>query len=515
LDWQFVLIASSAREDAVMFAPRVAKAPTKAAESPISKLIPQRSLPAHQRFGYHQGSAPENMAVREAPRGLSWDFSKISMSSPDWADRPQTSFPATAFRLPGLMQRKLAIGSVDDPLEHEADRVADQVMGMPVPQVSLTSAPPQINRKCASCEEEASKTLQPKRAGAPETAGGEAPGIVHEVLRSPGQALDAPTRAYMEPRFGRDFSGVRIHTDQRAQDSARKINASAYTVGQEVVFAAGRYRPDSGEGRKLLAHELSHTVQQSRSGGSTGSAGMSGAALGVHRQEASSQKPQEESRPAETTVFVSWDDLLNRKLTLPSLLQPRPQQPLLPSPGTLTLGSGPQTGSLLAPSSLFNFPPITSGGQAPSISPPSSAPSPFLPTPGPSSAQPAGPAPAAPSRLSVINSGRLSVGLRLGFPDLETAPGTPPSAAQQALQQGQILNQILTGQVPSAWQSLDKGKLAGALWGIFSTYIAPDVARKITSSLSGKAGPGGVSYELDAVLLTDFSGGGISFTLRL
>jgi hypothetical protein len=116
--------------------------------------------------------------------------------------------------------------------------------------------------------------------------------------------------------------------------------------------------------------------------------------------------------------------------------------------------------------------------------------------------------------LSVINSGRLSVGLRLGFPDLECAPGTPPSAAQQSLQQGQVLNQILTGQVPSAWQSLDKGKLAGALWGIFSTYIAPDAARKITSSLSGKAGPAGVSYELDAVLLSDFSGGGISLTLR-
>jgi hypothetical protein len=265
------------------------------------------------------------------------------MSPPRRAERLLPSSPAAAFALPGLIQPRLAIGSVDDPLEHEADRVADQVMRMPDPQVSQTSTPLQINSKCASCEEEAGSTLQPERAWVSETAGSEAPAILNDVLRSPGQALDPATRAYMEPRFGRDFSRVRIHTDRRAQESAREINAMAYTAGQEVVFAAGQYRPSTGEGRKLLAHELSHTLQQP----------SSGAALGVYRQEAPSQKPKKGSQPAEATVFVSWDELLNRKLTLPSLLQPRQQQPLLPSPGTLTLGGGPQTGSLLPPSPIY------------------------------------------------------------------------------------------------------------------------------------------------------------------
>lgn len=353
------------------------------------------------------------------------------------------------------------------------------------------------------------------RATAPSASNTEVPPIVHEVLRTGGEPLDAGTRSFFETRFGRDLSHVRIHNDALSQESARPINARAYTVGRDMVFAAGQYRPHSAEGQKLLAHELSHTVQQSTCVGSSAT---------LHRQEAIPQKPEEKkSQPVEATVHVSWDDLLNRKLTLPSLLQPRQQQPLLPSPGTLTLGGQRQTGSTLAPGSLFNFPPLTSssplgvGGPIPPTLSPSAPSGPNLTTSTPGTGQqPAQPAPAAPSRLSVINSGSLSVGLRLGFPDLENThkPGTPPSGAQQALQQAQIMNQIITGQVPSAWQSLDKGKLAGAVWGIFSTYIAPDAARKITSSLSGKIGKSGPSNELDAVLLTDFSGGGISFTLR-
>jgi hypothetical protein len=88
------------------------------------------------------------------------------------------------------------------------------------------------------------------------------PPIVHEVLRSPGQPLDAQARAFFEPRFGHDFSTVRIHTDTAAAESARAVNAQAYTVGREVVFAQGRYAPTTGPGRSLLAHELTHAVQQ-------------------------------------------------------------------------------------------------------------------------------------------------------------------------------------------------------------------------------------------------------------
>ncbi len=381
----------------------------------------------------------------------------------------------------------LMVGSTNDPVEREADTMAAHLTGAPAQHTSRSTAA-------------ASNT--------------EAPPIVHEALRTGGEPLDTGTRSFFEPRFGRDLSAVRIHNDALSQQSARPINARAYTVGQDVVFASGQYQPHSAQGQRLLAHELSHTVQHSAHGSSP---------TALHRQEATPQKPEEKKpQPIETTVSVSWDDLLNRKLTLPSLLQPRQQQPLLPSPGTLTLGGQPQTGSTLAPGSLFNFPPLTSSsplgsvGLIPPTLSPSTPPGPNLTGPTPGAGQPAQPAPAAPSRLSVINSGSLSVGLRLGFPNLENTdkPGTPPSGAQQALQQAQIMNQIITGQVPSAWQSLDKGKLAGAVWGIFSTYIAPDAARKITSSLSGKIGKSGPSYELDAVLLTDFSGGGISFTLR-
>ncbi len=85
---------------------------------------------------------------------------------------------------------------------------------------------------------------------------------VHEVLRSPGQPLDATTRAFMEPHFGHDFSGVRVHTDVKAAESARAVNALAYTVGSDVVFGNGHYVPQSNEGRRLMAHELTHVVQQ-------------------------------------------------------------------------------------------------------------------------------------------------------------------------------------------------------------------------------------------------------------
>jgi Domain of unknown function (DUF4157) len=89
------------------------------------------------------------------------------------------------------------------------------------------------------------------------------PPLVAEVLGSPGRPLDTTTRAVMEARLGHDFAGVRVHTDQRASESARAVNAVAYTVGSDLVFAACRYAPTSTEGERLLAHELIHVVQQS------------------------------------------------------------------------------------------------------------------------------------------------------------------------------------------------------------------------------------------------------------
>jgi hypothetical protein len=88
------------------------------------------------------------------------------------------------------------------------------------------------------------------------------PPIVHQTLGSPGHPLDASTRAFMEPRFGHDFSQVRVHTDSQAGDSARAISAHAYTAGNDIAFAPGKYQPNTQSGRHLLAHELAHTVQQ-------------------------------------------------------------------------------------------------------------------------------------------------------------------------------------------------------------------------------------------------------------
>jgi Zn-dependent peptidase ImmA (M78 family) len=107
---------------------------------------------------------------------------------------------------------------------------------------------------------EDSGTLDRKAVDGRPVAG--VPPIVHEVLRSPGQPLDTASRAFFEPRFGHDFSKVRVHTDERAAQSARSVNALAYAVGRDIVFDSQQYAPHSIAGRKLLAHELSHVVQQ-------------------------------------------------------------------------------------------------------------------------------------------------------------------------------------------------------------------------------------------------------------
>ena len=88
------------------------------------------------------------------------------------------------------------------------------------------------------------------------------PPIMRHASRSAGKPLDPGTRAWMEPRFRHDFSGVRVHSDGAAAESARALNASAFTLGRDVYFGQGRYEPESSAGRKLLAHELTHVVQQ-------------------------------------------------------------------------------------------------------------------------------------------------------------------------------------------------------------------------------------------------------------
>jgi hypothetical protein len=177
----------------------------------------------------------------------------------------------------------LRIGEPNDSFEQEADRVAEEVMTGGRLQWSLSStgigAP--LQRKCscggsAGAEEECEECKK-ERVGAQllqrstenHAEPADVPPIVYKVLRSPGRPLDARSRAYLEPRFGHDFSGVRIHADGEAAASARTVNALAYTVGKHVVFGAGAYAPGTAAGRKLLAHELTHTIQQSSYGFTT------------------------------------------------------------------------------------------------------------------------------------------------------------------------------------------------------------------------------------------------------
>ena len=127
-----------------------------------------------------------------------------------------------------------------------------------------------LQRKCpcgkhatgGECEEcgKKKRELQLRKGTYTEPSG--VPGVVHQALRSPGQPLDTGTRAFMEPRFGYDFSGVRVHTGEDAAESARAVNALAYTVSRNVVFGAGQYAPATLAGKRLLAHELTHVAQQ-------------------------------------------------------------------------------------------------------------------------------------------------------------------------------------------------------------------------------------------------------------
>jgi hypothetical protein len=145
-------------------------------------------------------------------------------------------------RVHHLIQAKFQIDQLFDKSEQEADWMAKQVLSAG-----------------------ATKVAQPVEhaAGSP-AAVSDIPSIVHEVLNSPGQPLDPDAREVMESRFGYDFSQVRVHTDEKAAESAQAVNASAYTVGRDVVFGAGQYTPGTSEGGSLMAHELTHVVQQQK-----------------------------------------------------------------------------------------------------------------------------------------------------------------------------------------------------------------------------------------------------------
>jgi outer membrane protein OmpA-like peptidoglycan-associated protein len=143
------------------------------------------------------------------------------------------------------LQAKLTIGASSDPLELEADQVADQVLAVPI-NFAVSVTPPRIQRFSGQASGQMNA----------------APASVYRVLSSSGRPLEPTLRNDMEQRFGHDFSGVRVHTGGGAEQSARDVNAHAYTVGHNIIFGAGQFLPGTYTGRRLLAHELTHVVQQ-------------------------------------------------------------------------------------------------------------------------------------------------------------------------------------------------------------------------------------------------------------
>jgi hypothetical protein len=173
------------------------------------------------------------------------------------------------------IQAKLTTSQPGDAHEREADRVADAVMRMPASEatgkstVASTALPGKVQRLCTECEEEQKHKAIPQVQRKEQAV--DTPPLTSSVaasiqnLRGGGSALPAGTRAFFEPRLGADFSDVRVHTGTRAEEAARSIGARAFTLGHDIAFARGQYSPKSGEGRRLLAHELTHVVQQNGS----------------------------------------------------------------------------------------------------------------------------------------------------------------------------------------------------------------------------------------------------------
>jgi len=179
------------------------------------------------------------------------------------AVEPSAAAAALATATGRPLQRQLEIGAADDPLEREADRLADTVLrspaSSPAPGRCACGGTPGPDGECAACK---ARRLNLSRASLG-LAAATAPPIVDHVLATPGRPLDSSTRSYFETRFGADLSAVQVHDDATAAASARAVDAAAYAVDDHIVFAAGRHAPGTPVGDRLLAHELAHVLQTS------------------------------------------------------------------------------------------------------------------------------------------------------------------------------------------------------------------------------------------------------------
>jgi hypothetical protein len=217
-------------------------------EHPILHLQRAIGNQAVQRMLQTHAEAPEARSTAAGSSRFGYDFSRIPI------------YPPAA----GAIRTKLAINKPGDEYEQEADRVAEQVMRM--------TNTPLVQLKCADCEEE-DERLQPKPLAesitpfiqAKGTDGGAASDSITQQInatKGSGSSMDGNTQSFMQSRFGADFSDVKIHTGDDAVQMSREMRAQAFTVGNDIFFNSGRYNPESESGKYLLAHELTHVVQQ-------------------------------------------------------------------------------------------------------------------------------------------------------------------------------------------------------------------------------------------------------------
>jgi Domain of unknown function (DUF4157) len=197
--------------------------------------------------GADEGPTTEVSPETTTTMRFAHDFSRVPVHAP----------------APITIQPKLAVNTPGDTHEQEADHISKQVMRMPEPKLQHNCA---CGGGCPRCQTEQPvqehQRLQTKHGGSSESGQTAAPPIVEETLASGGGSLPGGLRADMEQGFGHDFGHVRLHTHAHAAESAAAVAARAYTVGPDVVFAAGEYAPDTDAGRRLIAHELAHVVQQ-------------------------------------------------------------------------------------------------------------------------------------------------------------------------------------------------------------------------------------------------------------
>jgi hypothetical protein len=181
-------------------------------------------------------------------RAAAWNFAKIAIFAPERALTSQAPRPGNAF------------GPANGPLEDEADRIANHLVR--TADVEAVQGPTSSRGNAFGTGELSGSRGRGELAAAP--------AIVRQALSMPGRALEHGTRDFFEPRLRRDLGNVRIITDGAAPSAARAVGATAYTLGNKIVFGAGKYEPQTERGKQLIAHELVHVMQQQAASGGAG-----------------------------------------------------------------------------------------------------------------------------------------------------------------------------------------------------------------------------------------------------